>query len=114
MSPSRVVTSSLLAALLAAAPAFAQNKAAMVKSSTDFLKQAHEKLEQPTTEGPAFQFLQQMTDEALRRIDPSLVAAKAPPLGGPKGGAVTQDEMDRLKRQLEEAVKKQQSKGDKH
>ena len=78
----------------------------------DFLKQAHDKLEQPTTEGQAsFKYLQQMTDEALRRIDPSLVPAKTPTLGGPKGGSMTPDELERLKRKLQEAMKQ---KGDQH
>jgi predicted negative regulator of RcsB-dependent stress response len=80
----------------------------------DFLKQAREKLEQPTADGPPLHYLQQMTDEMLRRIDPSLVPTKGPTLGGPKGGSMTPEEIEKIKRQLEEAVKKHQPAGDKH
>ncbi len=80
------------------------------EKAKDFLKQAHDKLEQPTTEGQ-LHYLQQVTDEALRRIDPSLVPAKTPTLGGPKGGAMTADEIEKIKRQLQDALKQ---KGDKH
>jgi predicted negative regulator of RcsB-dependent stress response len=74
----------------------------------DFLKQAHDKLEQPTTDGPAYKYLQQMTDELLRRIDPSLVPAKAPAIGGPKGGSMTADEIEKLKRQIMESMKQKE------
>jgi predicted negative regulator of RcsB-dependent stress response len=75
----------------------------------DYLKQAHDKLEQPTTEGQAaFRYLQQMTDETLRRIDPGLVPNKAPAIGGPKGGAMTADEIEKLKRQLMEQLKQKE------
>ncbi len=79
----------------------------------DFLKQAHDKLEQPSTESAGLRYLQQMTDETLRRIDPSLVPEKAPTLGGPKGGSMSPDELERLKRKYEEMMKKA-GKGDQH
>jgi tetratricopeptide (TPR) repeat protein len=75
----------------------------------DLLKQVHDKLEQPTTEGQNFRYLQQMTDETLRRIDPTLVPNKTP-MGGPKG-ALTPDQLEKLKRQLEEKMREH---GDKH
>ncbi len=71
----------------------------------DLLKQAHDKLEQPSTEGTALRYLQQMTDEDLRRIDPSLVPEKAPLIGGPKGGSMSPDEIDKLRRKYEEMMK---------
>jgi hypothetical protein len=79
------------------------------EKAKDFLKQAHDKLEQPTAEGQAHYVLQ-MTDEMLRRIDPSLVPAKAPMLGGAKGGALTPEQYEKLKRQYEEMMRKQQQK----
>ena len=72
----------------------------------DFLKQAHDKLEQPSSEGQALRYLQQMTDESLRRIDPSLVPEKPPVIGGPKGGSMSPDELDKLRRKYEEMMKK--------
>jgi predicted negative regulator of RcsB-dependent stress response len=74
----------------------------------DLLKQAHDKLEQPSTEGESLRYLKQMTDETLRRIDPSLVPDKAPVIGGPKGGSMSADELDKLRRKYEEMMKKQQ------
>jgi tetratricopeptide (TPR) repeat protein len=72
----------------------------------DFLKQVRDKLEQPTTEGPAtVHYVQRMTDEMLRRIDPSLVPNKAPVIGGPKGDVKTSEEIERIKRQLMEQLK---------
>ncbi len=81
------------------------------EKAKDFLKQAREKLEQPTTETTGLHYLQEMTDQTLRRIDPSLVPAKAASMGGPKGGAMTGEEIEKLKRKLQEAMKQ---KGDQH
>ena len=77
----------------------------------DFLKQAREKLEQPTAETSSLHYLQVVVDQALRRIDPSLVPNKDPAIGGPKGGSMTADELEKLKRKLQEAMKQ---KGDQH
>ncbi len=52
-----------------------------------------------------------MTDETLRRIDPSMVPQKAPAIGGPKGNSMTGDELEKLKRKLQEAM---QQKGEQH
>src|SRR6185437_4668144 len=70
----------------------------------DALKQVHDKLEQPT--GSQRGYLQQMTDEMLRRIDPDLVPNKAPVLGGPKGNAKSPEELEKMRRLFEEAMKK--------
>ncbi len=72
----------------------------------DLLKQVHDRLEQPTSDGPPMRYLQAMTDNALRRIDPSLVPAKAPVMGGAKGGAMTKDELEKAMRQLQENARK--------
>jgi tetratricopeptide (TPR) repeat protein len=80
----------------------------------ELLKQAHDKLEQPTELG-TLHYLQQMTDELLRRIDPSSVPAKTPSaIGGPKGGSVTQDDLEALRRRWEESMKKAKEKGEQH
>jgi tetratricopeptide (TPR) repeat protein len=71
----------------------------------DLLKQVHDKLEQPTTEG-TFHYLKQVTDETLRRIDPSLVPAKTPVIGGPKGSAMTKEQIEKLIRMKREAMEK--------
>jgi hypothetical protein len=44
----------------------------------------------------------------LRRIDPSLVPNKAPAIGGPKGGAMTADDVEKLKRQFMEQLKQKE------
>jgi hypothetical protein len=77
----------------------------------DVLKQAHDKLEQPSTEGQSLQWLKGRVNELLGAIDPSLVPAKQPVMGGPKGGALTPEELDKLRRQFQEAMEK---KGEKH
>ena len=78
----------------------------------DFLKKAREKMEQPTTENTGLHYLPEMTDQTLRRIDPSLVPVKGPTtMGGPKGGSMTAEEIEKLKRKLQEAMKQ---KGDQH
>jgi hypothetical protein len=72
----------------------------------DLLKQVHDRLEQPTADGPPLRFLQAMADDALRRIDPTLVPAKAPVIGGAKGGAMTKEELEKAMRQLQENARK--------
>ena len=76
------------------------------EKAKDLLKQVHDRLEQPTSDGPPLRFLQAMADDALRRIDPSLVPAKAPVIGGSKGGAMTKEELEKAMRQLQENARK--------
>jgi hypothetical protein len=77
----------------------------------DFLRQAREKLEQPTTEGQGLHWLQSVVNQTLRRIDPSLVPEKEPAFGGPKGGNLSREELERRMKMMEESMKQ---KGDHH
>ena len=71
------------------------------------LKQAREKLQAPSAEGShPYRYLEQVVDETLRRIDPSLVPTPAPVLGGPKGGSLSPEEIDKIRRMVEQAGKK--------
>jgi tetratricopeptide (TPR) repeat protein len=79
----------------------------------DLLKQVREKLQQPSTEGKTFAFLEAVVDEALRRIDPSLVPPR-PALGGPKGNALSAEELERIRKMLRDAAEKKQPHQDQH
>ncbi|MFO0758734.1 MAG: tetratricopeptide repeat protein [Byssovorax sp.] len=72
----------------------------------DILKMAREKLQAPSADGPKLRYLEEVVDESLRKIDPSLVPTKTPLLSGPKGGAITPEEMDKIRKQLEDLAKK--------
>jgi predicted negative regulator of RcsB-dependent stress response len=71
----------------------------------ELLKAAREKLQQPTTEGKPFPFLEAVVDEALRKIDPSAVPARTQQLGGPKGG-MTPEQLEKLIKKAREAGEK--------
>jgi len=75
------------------------------EKAKDFLKQAHDKLESSTSDAHSFKYLQQMTDDALRRIDPALVTPKTPAGGGAKGGGHSQEEIEKIQKQLIEQLK---------
>ena len=74
----------------------------------ELLKQVHDKLEVPSGDGTRpFRYLEQVTDEALRRIDPALIPNKAPTVGGGgKGNAITPEDLERLKKKMQEAAQK--------
>jgi len=69
------------------------------------LKAVHDKLEQPTEGGPS-KYLQQVTDDTLRRIDPSLVPAKPVIGGGAKGGSMNKEEIEKALKKLREGMEK--------
>ena len=71
----------------------------------DLLKQVHDKLEQPT-EGGSTKYLQQVVDDTLRRIDPSLVPAKQVIGGGAKGGSMNKEELEKAIKKLREGMEK--------
>ena len=71
----------------------------------EFLKTAKDKLAAPSTDGKLY-YLEQMVDDALRGIDPSLVPQRQPMLGGAKGNAVSPEQMEKIRRMVEEAAKK--------
>jgi hypothetical protein len=73
----------------------------------DLLKQIHDKLVVPTTEGKPFHYLETVVDEALRRIDPNALPTKAPMIGGDgKGSAMSADQMAKIQKMLQDAAKK--------
>lgn len=69
------------------------------------LKAVHDKLEQPTETGTS-KYLQQVTDDTLRRIDPSLVPAKPVIGGGAKGGSMNKEEIEKAIKKLREGMEK--------
>jgi hypothetical protein len=71
------------------------------------LKAVHDKLEQPT-EGGSVKYLQQVTDDTLRRIDPTLVPAKPLIGGGAKGGAMNKEEIEKALKKLREGMEKKE------
>jgi hypothetical protein len=73
----------------------------------ELLKAVHDKLEQPT-EGGSSKYLQQVTDDTLRRIDPALVPAKPMIGGGAKGGAMNKDEIEKALKKLREGMEKKE------
>ncbi len=72
----------------------------------DILKMVREKLQAPATDGQKLRYLEEVVDESLRKIDPSLVPTKAPLMGGAKGDAVSPEQLEKIKKMLEEAAKK--------
>ena len=60
-----------------------------------WLKMAREKLQAPSSDGPKLRFLESVVDEALRKIDPTLVP-KAPMMGGPKGDAISAEQLEKI------------------
>lgn len=78
----------------------------------ELLKQVHTALEKPS-EGNSNSWLKGVTDEALRRLDPSAVPPK-PLIGGAgKGGAMSKEEMDRALKKMQETLEKQAREHDK-
>lgn len=67
-------------------------------------------LEVPTLEGPQSPHLRAMIEETLRGIDPSLVKPKRD-AGGPKG-QMSPEELERIKKQIEEMQRKQAEEGE--
>jgi hypothetical protein len=72
----------------------------------DILKLTREKLQAPSADGQKLRYLEEVVDETLRKIDPSLVPTKAPLMGGAKGDSITPEQMEKIKKVLEEAAKK--------
>ena len=50
--------------------------------------------------------IEEVVDETLRKIDPALVPTKAPLMGGAKGDSISPEQMEKIKKVLEEAAKK--------
>jgi len=71
----------------------------------DLLKQAHDALEKPT-DVRSTGYLKAAVDDTLRRLDPTLVPAKPALGGGAKGGAMSQEEIERALKQLKEKMEK--------
>jgi len=72
--------------------------------ATEVLKQVRDKL-QATGEASTFTYLKGAVEETLRRIDPSL-APNRPIVGGPKGNQGSPEEMERMRKMFDEAMKK--------
>jgi hypothetical protein len=72
----------------------------------DILKMVREKLQAPAADGQKLRYLEEVVDETLRKIDPALVPTKAPLMGGAKGDAISPEQMEKIKKVLEEAAKK--------
>lgn len=71
----------------------------------DLLKQVHDALEKPT-EVKSTAYLKNAVDDTLRRLDPTLAPAKSPIGGGAKGGAMSQEEIEKALKQLKERMEK--------
>ncbi|WP_437785889.1 tetratricopeptide repeat protein [Sorangium sp. So ce1097] len=81
----------------------------LAKGETDkakeLLKSAHEKLQAPSADGRSFQFLEAVVEEMLRKIDPAAAPSRAA-FGGPKGQAMTPEEIEQLIRRARESAEK--------
>lgn len=81
----------------------------LAKGETDkakeLLKSAHEKLQAPSPDGRSFQFLEAVVEEMLRKIDPAAAPPRAA-FGGPKGQAMTPEEIEELIRRARESAEK--------
>jgi hypothetical protein len=75
----------------------------------EILKKAHETLKAPSTDTSNLTYIEGMVDDALRDLDPTAVPAKSA-FGGPRGGAMTPEEIENWKRRLQEAAKKKEDK----
>lgn len=73
----------------------------------DLLKEVHDALEK-SGEARTHRYLQQVTDEALRRIDPALVPPKPVIGGGAKGGAMSKEELEAALKRLQENMAKKE------
>lgn len=72
----------------------------------DLLKKAFDALKAPSADGHPFRFLENVVEESLRDLDPSAVPAKAP-VGGPKGNAISPEELEKIMKRAREAAEKQ-------
>ena len=70
-------------------------------------KQVHDRLEKPGDDSNGTRYVQQMTDEALMRIDPSLVPPKE------SGKKLTKEQIEKLLQQAKDSAQKKPD-GDPH
>jgi hypothetical protein len=80
----------------------------------DILKQARDKLQTPSTGSAPLDYLKAEVDEALRRIDPSLVVtppAAPPGIGGPKSNTMSPEDLEKIQKMLQNSAKKKPQEG---
>lgn len=78
----------------------------------EILVALYKALEVPTLEGPQSPHLRAMIEETLRGIDPTSVKPRRA-MGGPKG-TPSPEELERIKKQIEEMQRKQAEEGEGH
>lgn len=78
----------------------------------DLLKAAYDKLKEPALEKKPMPYLEEAVQAELRSIDPSLVPDRET-MGGVRGGQMSQEELQKQLRKIQEQLGKQQD-GDPH
>lgn len=73
--------------------------------ATELLKAAHKSLREPSVDGNTFPWLTGVVEETLRELDPT-AAPPRPMFGGPKGQAMTPEQLEELIRRARENAEK--------